>query len=95
MPGVHQRQKKIRQEKGELPSSIPVGRWVVNGNSDTGKFWIAEFLMKDSSRSKHSESCIEVRGRKFHILKNFNIFIHLFLLQMVTEPLLSTRHYVW
>ena len=52
-------------------------------------------IMKDSNRSKHSEWCIEVRRRKFHILKNFNIFIHLFLLQMVTEPLLSARHYVW
>lgn len=41
----------------------------------------AEFLMKNSSRSRCSEWSIKLQRKKFHFLEHFNIFVHLFILE--------------
>lgn len=41
----------------------------------------AEFLMKNSSRSRCLEWSIKPQRKKFHFLENFNIFVYLFILE--------------
>ena len=82
----------------QFPLLLFHSRWVPELVTETvilENIGIAEFLMKDSSRSRRSECCIKLRRKKFHILENFSIFIHLLILQIATELPLSAKHDVW